>query len=431
MATSADQSGNLEIDIKLANMLADPKAYASGEIFQTYEWLRANNPLGIAEPEGFDPFWVVTKHADLAEIAKDNKLFPYGDRSSTLIDKASDARQREVTGRPSMLQTLVQLDEPEHMQLRKLTQKWFMPGSIKKRSDDIEGIARKTLRKLEETQGQCDFAADIALHYPLEVVMQILGVPEKDYPLMLKLTQEIFAPLDEETQRAMDTLSPTAYAEMLMAIVAEYSTYFLALSEQRRKEPKDDLATLIAHAEVKGEPITTEQEIGYYFIIATAGHDTTSSSVTCGMWALATQPDLLAKLKADPSQIPGFIEETIRWATPVRNFMRSPSEDVTIAGRQIKKGDWMMLCYASANRDEDVFEAPNEFRIDREAQHIAFGYGAHMCLGLHLARMEMRILWEALIPRLKSVELDGEPAGIESTFVTGIKRLPIRFELED
>ena len=430
MAAASDQTGNTSIGQKLAQTLVDPKAYASGRIFDTYEWLRANNPLGIAEPEAFDRFWVVTKHADLAEIAKNNTLFPYGDRSSTLIDKASDARQREVTGRPSMLQTLVQLDEPEHMQLRKLTQKWFMPGSIKKRTDDIEDIARKTVEKFEATRGRCDFVSDIALHYPLEVVMQILGVPEADFPLMLKLTQEIFAPLDEETQRAMDTLSPAAYAETIMAIVAEYSAYFLALSEQRRAEPKDDLATLIAHAEINGEPITPEQALGYYFIVATAGHDTTSSSVACGMWALATQAGLLATLKDDPGQIPAFIEESIRWATPVRNFMRSPSDDVTLRGRQIRKGDWMMLCYASANRDEDVFEAPNEFRLDREAQHIAFGYGAHMCLGLHLARMEMRILWEALIPRLKSVKLDGEPVGIESSFVTGIKHLPIQFELE-
>lgn len=425
------QSDELTIDPNIAQALISPKAYASGEIFETYEWLRANQPLGIAALEGFDPFWVVTKYDDLIEVSKDNKLFPYGDRCSTLIDQASDAKQRQVTGRPSMIQTLVQLDEPEHMQLRLLTQKWFMPPNLKQRQADIGAIADKTMAKFEATGGSCDFAADIALYYPLEVVMQILGVPEKDFPMMLKLTQEIFAPMDEDSQLAMNELSPTKYAEAIMGVVADFAQYFTALSDARRKEPKDDLATLIAHAEIDGQPITVEQALGYYVIVATAGHDTTSSSTSGGMWALATQDGLLEQLKTQPELIPGFVEESVRWTSPVRNFMRSPSQDVTLNGQHIKKGDWLMLCYASANRDEDVFDAPNEFRVDRKTRQLAFGHGAHMCLGLHLARMEMQILWEKLIPRLKSVTLNGAPAGIASTFVTGLKRLPIRFELED
>lgn len=430
MADGLDLADDPKIDPSIAQALITPKAYATGEVFDSYEWLRANKPLGIADLEGVDPFWVVTKYDDVIEVSKDNKLFPYGDRCSTLIDQASDAKQREVTGRPSMIQTLVQLDEPEHMQLRRLTQKWFMPPNLKQRRVEISAIADKTVSKFVATGGQCDFAADIALHYPLEVVMQILGVPEQDFPMMLTLTQEIFAPLDEDSQRAMNSLSPTAYAEAIMAVIADFATYFDNLSQARRVEPKDDLATLIATAEIDGAPITAEQALGYYEIVATAGHDTTSSSTSGGMWALATQDGLLQKLKEQPDLIPGFVEESVRWTTPVRNFMRSPSEDVTIRGRTIKKGDWLMLCYASANRDEDVFEAPNEFRVDRETRQLAFGHGAHMCLGLHLARMEMQLLWEKLIPRLKSVSLDGAPAGIESTFVTGLKRLPIQFELE-
>ena len=431
MAATTLSADDAVIDQKIAETLTTPKAYASDEIHSAYEWLRANQPLGVAEPDGFDPFWVVTKYDDLIEIAKDNILYPYGDRSSTLIDQASDAKQREITGRPSMIQTLVQLDEPEHMKLRQLTQKWFMPPNLKHRVADIEAIVEKTVARFEATGGVCDFAADIALHYPLAVVMQIMGVPEKDFPLMLRLTQEIFAPLDEDTRRTMNDLSPTAYAEMIMAIVADFAAYFSVLSEERRKNPKNDLATLIANAEIDGEPITAEQALGYYVIVATAGHDTTSSSTSGGMWALATQDGLLDQLKANPDLIPGFVEESVRWTTPVRNFMRSPSQDVVVRGRKIRKGDWIMLCYASANRDEDVFEAPNEFRVDRKTRQLAFGHGAHMCLGLHLARLEMKLLWERLIPRLKTVRLDGEPAGIESTFVTGLKRLPIRFELED
>ena len=170
--------------------------------------------------------------------------------------------------------------------------------------------------------------------------------------------------------------------------------------------------------------------MGYYIIVATAGHDTTSSSTAGALWGLAQNPDQLAKVKADPSLIPGLVDESIRWITPVKTFMRTAMEDTEIAGRKMSKGDWLMLCYASGNRDEAVFDAPNDFRVDRSPnKHLAFGYGAHLCLGQHLAKMEMRILWEELLPRLKSVELAGEPAMSQSVFVNGPKRLPIRFEM--
>jgi hypothetical protein len=164
-------------------------------------------------------------------------------------------------------------------------------------------------------------------------------------------------------------------------------------------------------------------------IIATAGHDTTSSSTAGALWALAERPAEFAKLKRDPSLIPGLVDESIRWTTPVRHFMRSAAADTTVGGRRVAKDDWFMLCYPSGNRDEDVFEDPLEFRVDRTPnRHLAFGYGAHLCLGQHLAKMEMRVLWEELIPRLKSVELAGGARLSEANFVNGPKKLPIRYE---
>src|SRR3569623_2247671 len=151
--------------------------------------------------------------------------------------------------------------------------------------------------------------------------------------------------------------------------------------------------------------------MSYYIIVATAGHDTTSSSTAGALWALAERPKELAKVRADLSLIPGLVEESIRWTTPVKTFMRTATEDVRFADRDIKKGDWLMLCYASGNRDEAVFEDPDKFRVDRKPnKQLAFGYGAHVCLGQHLARMEMRILWEELLPRLSELSLDGAPA---------------------
>jgi cytochrome P450 len=187
---------------------------------------------------------------------------------------------------------------------------------------------------------------------------------------------------------------------------------------------------VIANGAIEGCPLGDAERLWYYIIVATAGHDTTSSSTGGAMWALAENPAEFRKVKADLSLIPSLVDESIRWTTPVKTFMRTATADTEVRGRPVKKGDWIMLCYASGNRDEDVFEAPDTFRVDRKPnKHIAFGYGAHVCLGQHLAKMEMRILWEELLPRLKSVELGGPPAMSEAFFVNGPKRLPIRFEM--
>ena len=170
--------------------------------------------------------------------------------------------------------------------------------------------------------------------------------------------------------------------------------------------------------------------MSYYVIVATAGHDTTSSSTAGAVWGMCQYPETFAQVKADPSLIPALVDEAVRWTTPVKHFMRSATEDTEIAGQKIAKGDWLMLCYPSGNRDEAVFDAPEEFRLDRGPnKHLAFGYGAHLCLGQHLAKMEMRILFEELIPRLQSLELAGEPAMSYGNFVGGPKRLPIRFTM--
>jgi cytochrome P450 len=171
--------------------------------------------------------------------------------------------------------------------------------------------------------------------------------------------------------------------------------------------------------------------MGYYMIVATAGHDTTSSSLAGTLEALIANPAELTKVQDDASLIAGLVDEGIRWTTPVKDFMRTASRDTVLGGRAIKQGDWLMLCYASANRDEDVFDAPDAFRVDRaDNKHIAFGYGGHLCIGQHLAKMELRIFFEELLPRLKSIEAAGESAWIESYFINGPKRLPIRVRID-
>jgi len=410
--------------------LVDPTAYADGRIHETYAWLRANNPFGKAQIEGVEPFWVTTKHADILEISRQNALFSNGEKSPTLVSEAVDARVRQMTGgSPHLLRTLIHMDQPDHMKYRVLTQAWFLPQNLRSLEDRIRKIARAAVDKMAAQGGECDFVSAVALHYPLHVIMEIMGVPEEDEARMLMLTQELFGAADPELGRKSDD-QPDDPAKIDMSVLTDFISYFTQFSEAKRANPTDDLGSLIANSKIDGEPISHFEAMSYYIIVATAGHDTTSSSTAGAIWGLAQNPGELAKLKADPSLIPGLVDESIRWITPVKTFMRTAMEDTEIGGRKLSKGDWLMLCYASGNRDEAVFDDPNAFRVDRSPnKHLAFGYGAHLCLGQHLAKMEMRILWEELIPRLKSLELAGVPAMSQAVFVNGPKKLPIRFEM--
>jgi cytochrome P450 len=423
--TAADH----RIPQSVADTLALPAAYADGRIHETYRWLRANEPLGIADIPGVDPFWAVTRHADILEISRQNDLFHNGDRSPTIVSQDADRQVREMMGgSPHLLRTLIHMDAPDHPKYRALTQGWFMPQNLRRLEDQIRVIARAAVDKMAATGGRCEFVQEVALHYPLHVIMSILGVPPGDEGRMLKLTQELFGAADPELARDADT--PPAERTFDMGVIVDFSNYFRALSEARRAKPTEDLASVIANSQIDGQPISDLEAMSYYIIVATAGHDTTSSSTAGALWALAENPGELAKVKADPSLIPSLVDESIRWTTPVKTFMRTATADVEFAGRNIKKGDWLMLCYASGNRDEAVFDDPDHFHVDRKPnRHLAFGYGAHLCLGQHLAKMEMRILWEELLPRLSDLALDGVPAMSEATFVNGPKRLPIRFKM--
>jgi cytochrome P450 len=416
-------------DAHAAN-LVDPVAYADGRIHETYAWLRANNPFGVAEVEGVDPFWVATKHADILEISRQNALFANGVRSPTLVGKEADARIRQMTGgSPHLLRTLIHMDQPDHMKYRVLTQAWFLPQNLRSMEERIRKIARATVDKMAAQGGEVDFVNQVALHYPLHVIMEIMGVPEADEGRMLMLTQELFGATDPELGRKPKDETPDP-AKIDTSVLTDFINYFAQFSESKRANPADDLGTLIANSKIDGEPISHFEAMSYYIIVATAGHDTTSSSTAGAIWGLAETPAEFEKVKADPSLIPGLVDESIRWITPVKTFMRTATENTEVGGRSLAQNDWLMLCYASGNRDEEVFEDPNAFRVDRKPnKHLAFGYGAHLCLGQHLAKMEMRILWEEMLPRLKTLELAGEPKQSQAVFVNGPKTLPIRFTL--
>jgi len=415
----------------IAKAVISPKSYTDDAvIYSAFRWLRENMPLGVAEVEGYDPIWVVTKHADIRKVEVNAKLFHNADHNPILVDRASDDFTRQINnGSLRIISSLTYMDPPEHAAYRGITANWFLPGKISKLEERIRELARQSVDHLLSFDGECDFVRDFALHYPLRVIMTLFGVAPEDEPRMLKLTQEFFGVHDPEEQRAEMVNDPMAAAKMWAATLEDFYSYFDELSARRRAEPADDLLSLIANSRVNGAPIPRDEANGYYVAIATAGHDTTSSSTAGGLHGMIAFPENFAKVKADPGLIPGLVDEAIRSTSPVKHFMRNAVEDTELRGQQIGAMDRLMMCYPSGNRDEDVFTDPDRFDITRSPNpHIAFGFGPHMCLGQHLAKLEMRVLFEELLPHLEAVELAGDPRFVETNFVGGYKRLPIRFK---
>ena len=423
----------MQVSQDIANTIIDPKAYADGKrVDDAFLWLRREAPLTVVEPAGVRPFWAVTRHADIQDVERRNDTFHNGDTFTTMTTIEGGEKVMQMTGgSPHLVRSLVQMDNPDHFNYRRLTQAWFLPQNLRKLEGRIREIARGFVDRMASFDGECDFARDVAFLYPLHVIMEVIGVPEADEPLMLKLTQELFGAQDPEMNRSKSSISDadTGVAS-LQQTVAEMMMYFTEMSESRRRVPKEDLATVLANATIRGEPLDQFAALSYYIIAATAGHDTTSNTTAGALWAMLDHPEQLAKVKADPSLIPGLVEESIRWVTPVKHFMRSATCDTELAGTKIAKGDWMMLCYPSGNRDEAAFKDPFTFDVERSPnKHVAFGYGAHVCLGQHLGRMEMRILWEELLPRLDLIQWNGQPRNSEANFVCGPKSVPVRFKM--
>src|SRR5258708_84644 len=245
------------------------------------------------------------------------------------------------------------------------------PPNRQKVEGRVAALARGFVGRMAGLDGECDFVRDVANWYPLRVIMTILGVPAEDEPLMLRLTQELLGSSDPEMKRS----------GARRGTYQDFFDYFARVTADRRRTPRDDVATVIANAEIDGKPIGEREAMSYYVVIATAGHDTTSSTTAGGLLALLQHPDALARLRAEPSLLPTAVEEMVRWVSPVKHFFRTATEDYVLRGQNIKAGDSLMMCYPSGNRDEEVFSDPFRFQIDRSPnRHLAFAFGPHLFL---------------------------------------------------
>ncbi len=382
--------------------------------------LHADGPIHrINDPE-YQPFWAVIGHDAVLEIERRSAEFT----NAPIPVLASDAQLAIRAQEGGEIRTLVHMDAPDHGKYRKLTNDWFKPSSINRLTSRLDDLSRQAVAKLEAHGGAADFYTDIALAYPLQVILSILGLPETDYPRMITLTQELFGIEDPDLRR---DVTP----EESVNIVLDFYRYFSELTADRQAHPTNDLATLIANGSIDDQPIPDLEKMGYYVIIATAGHDTTAAAMAGGLRALAENPDQLRLLQQQPELLSNAVEEMIRWTAPVRHFMRTAQVDTEVAGVRIAKGDWLYLSYLAGNLDPSIFDEPLRFDVARPNadRHIAFGYGVHFCLGAQLARLELRSLFAHLVPRLKSLELAGIPQTAKTTFVGGHKTLPIRYTL--
>lgn len=426
-------TGPLTLSEDVARQVIAPESYAEWDsLLDRFDQLREEAPAALvtAADDKFEPFWLITRYDDVMRISKDNKTFLNNPKPVVFATHEATEFSRKATGSNMLVDSLVVFDAPIHPKYRKLTQEWFMPRNLKVIEAEIRDLAHRTIDRMVEAGPEIDFVKLVSGPYPLHVVMQILGVPEEDEARMMMLTQQMFGGQDADLSgTGMQDMTPEQVVELVAGAVRSFEGYFGELAALRRANPTDDVASVIANATVDGQPLPDRDMAGYYIIVATAGHDTTSASTAGAMHALAQDPDQFARLRADRSLLPGIVEEAIRWTTPVQHFMRTAAQDVEIGGQQIKKGDWMMINYVAANHDPAQFENPRSFDAARSPnRHLAFGAGAHQCLGLHLARLEMRILFEALLDRIETVELAGEAQRANSTFVGGLKTLPIRFK---
>ena len=399
---------------------ADPEAYArDGYPHAVWARLRREAPLYWFDRGEGEHFWAVTRHEDIVSISRRPDLFASG---PTLVVHLTPFAKRG----PPIDKALIDFDPPVHGPQRQIISRVFKPGALRRWHADIERIARGVVDDLfaEGEEGECDFVEKISAPLPIAVIGWLLGVPEPDWPKLFDWTNRMLGARDPEYR---DRASPR---ETVRAAEEELYAYFDHLIAARRREPRDDLISLFAHAEVEGHRLSDHEARVWCNLIVKAGNETTRNATTGGMLALIEHPDALRRLQREPALLGSGIEEMLRWTSPLIHFARTATRDVELRGQQVARGDIVALFYPSANRDEDVFDAPSEFRIDRRPnRHLAFGIGEHFCAGAHVARLEMDYAFRFLLPRLAEIELAGEPSRLRSNMLGGIKHLPVRYKL--
>jgi cholest-4-en-3-one 26-monooxygenase len=389
----------------------------SGYPFEAWKRLRDQDPVHWVETLERKPFWAITRHADITAISRNPKQFLNAPRLTVGSNQGADLPVR----------MLLNMDPPEHHAYRSLVNKRFTPRALRGLSGQVDAIATSLIDAIADdgATGEIDFVERVSARLPIWVIAEMLGVPRSDWKMLFDWTNRTVGAGDAEFQS-----NGMSGADTMNDAAREMFEYFATMADERRKRPTDDLASALTHAAIDGQSMPEYELLSYFFLLVVAGNETTRNATSGGLLALIEHPDELEKVRRDPDLIDPMVEEILRWTSPVVHFCRTASEDVELHDQKIRAGDSLCLFYPSANRDERVFEHANAFRAERYPnRHIAFGVGEHFCLGAHVARLELRVLFRRLIERVARIELAGDIVRLRSSVIGGIKHMPIRYQL--
>jgi cytochrome P450 len=419
------EAPNIEsLNLETLEIVAGPHFQENGYPHAEWTYLRKHAPVYWYDRANVDPFWAITKHADIVEIARQPKIFLNGPR---LLVSTKD---QYIEGGDMLFRHLLNMDPPEHAQYRDLVNRRFTPRAVRSLEHEVQEITNEAMDDLARTHRnggsmiECDFVTDVSAKVPLDVIAALLGVPKADRPQLFQWTNETIGSGDPEFNRG-DTPQET-----LQRAREGLFTYFSNLVEERRKNPKEDLTSVLGAATINDQPLPMFEMLSYFLLLVVAGNETTRNATSGGVQALIENPEQWKMLQTTPALLRPAIEEIVRWISPVIQFARTATEDYKLRGQTIQKGQSVALYYPSANRDEDVFENPFKFDITRDPNpHIAFGIGEHFCLGANIARLELEVIFRELLKRVEYVESAGPLERLRSGFVGGIKHMPVRMKL--
>ena len=396
--------------------ITDPEVYRALDHHEMFKVLRAEDPVHWTEEADGPGFWSITKHEDLTLINRDAEGFSSEANGVNLIEPDHMDPGYDMRGK-IMLMT----DPPRHTRLRLLVNKGFTPRMINLIEQHLRYRTELIVDEVIE-RGECEFVTELAAELPLQAIAEIMGVPQEERHLLFEWSNRMVGADDPEYNGDDPEDATNAAAELYM--------YAATLGEARRANPQDDVVSKLINAEINGDKLTQEEFELFCLLLTVAGNETTRNATAHGIVALMENPDQFALLRSDLDRyLDGAVEEILRWATPVLHFRRTAMKDLELRGKQIKKGDKVVIWHISANRDEDVFDEPFKFDIERSPNdHIAFGGGgAHYCLGTNLARMELRLIFREVVERMGDVALNGEVERLRSNFIGGIKHIPVTF----
>ncbi|MEN8160004.1 MAG: cytochrome P450 [Myxococcota bacterium] len=387
--------------------VSDPDTFEKGFPHDVFRELRREAPVHWHEGDyqGGRGYWIISRYETIKTISRQPLLFSSASGSGFEDDRGDFV-------------SMIAMDPPAHRRYRALVAGGFTPRQIAAQEPHHREIVREILDAVQ-SQGRCDFVTDVAAKLPLRVIAELLGVPQEACDDLFTWSNRMIGLQDSEYGGSMEDAAQAAQ---------EMFVYANGLAEERLAAPQDDLMSAILHGHAAGERLGTVEFDSFFLLLALAGNETTRNLISHGLLLLLEHPEALAKLRRDPSRLRAAVEEMLRFSSPVMYMRRTAIEDTELEGQRIREGDKLLMYYPSANRDEDVFEAPDVFDIERKNNHhLAFGVGEHFCIGTHLARLETRVMFEGVLARLHELELAGPVSYLRSNLIDGVKHIPLKF----